>query len=309
MQVRRKGSRPITKTFRTRAAAEAWARQTETKLDHGELVDLTTATRLTVADMLARYGDEITPRKRSARSERSSIKLLTAALGRVSLAALRPDMVRQYADTRLAAVSSDTVRKELGTLAHAIDVARKLWDVHLPTNPARTARHALTETRTLRAGVERDRRLRRGEFRRLLKASIPAHRALWVWLIESAMRRGEVAAMRAEHRRGNVLHIPHTKTDTPRTIPVTRHMARVWPSLPLGMTPDAITRAFSRACARAGVAELRLHDLRHEATTRLFEKGLDLHEVASITGHTDWASLKRYTHPDPYRLAEKLARR
>lgn len=68
-------------------------------------------------------------------------------------------------------------------------------------------------------------------------------------------------------------------------------------------------RALARACEQAGIDGLRLHDLRHEATSRLFEKGLVVQEVASITGHTDWKSLQRYTHPDPQRLADKLAGR
>lgn len=308
-QVRRKGSKPITKTFRTKAAAEAWTRETESELDRGTRVDLTAAARLTVAELLARYEREITPRKRSAVKERSRLRLLTGELGAHSLAALSTEHVVAFADKRLRSVVSDTVRKELGTLGHAIEIARRLWGIHLQANPVTSGRHVLNDTRTLRAGVSRDRRLRRGEFKRLLKASPRPHRALWVWLIESAMRRGELSAMRPEHRRGDVLLIPHTKTDRPRTIPVTRHMSRSWKSIPIGMTADAITRALARACEHAGIDGLRLHDLRHEATSRLFEKGLVVQEVASITGHTDWKSLQRYTHPDPQRLADKLAGR
>jgi hypothetical protein len=51
---------------------------------------------------------------------------------------------------------------------------------------------------------------------------------------------------------------------------------------------------------------LRFHDLRHEATSRLFEKGLNIMEVASITGHKDLRSLQRYTHLKAEDLAEKL---
>jgi len=51
---------------------------------------------------------------------------------------------------------------------------------------------------------------------------------------------------------------------------------------------------------------LRLHDLRYEAISRLFEKGLRMEEVAAISGHQDWRSLKRYTHSDPEKLAQRL---
>ncbi len=52
--------------------------------------------------------------------------------------------------------------------------------------------------------------------------------------------------------------------------------------------------------------DLRFHDLRHEAASRLFEKGLNIMEVASMTGHKSLAMLKRYTHVEAARLAQKL---
>jgi integrase len=61
-----------------------------------------------------------------------------------------------------------------------------------------------------------------------------------------------------------------------------------------------------RAIRRAAIEDLRFHDLRHEATTRLFEKGLNIMEVASITGHKDLRMLRRYTHLKAEDLARKL---
>lgn len=65
-------------------------------------------------------------------------------------------------------------------------------------------------------------------------------------------------------------------------------------------------RSYMRAIRRAGIKDLRFHDLRHEATTRLFEKGLNIMEVASITGHKDLRMLRRYTHLKAEDLARKL---
>lgn len=302
VQVRRKGYPAQTGTFRTLAAAERWARDKEDQADKGTLVDLSAAKETTVDGLMEKYLADITPRKRSKTPEASRIALLRRELGRHTLAGLTPEIVAQWARGRLKAVSSDTVRKELNTLSHAIDSA-PLWSIHLPANPVTLARPLIR----LAPGNQRERRLVPGEFRRLLKTSTGPHRALWVWLAESAMRRGEVAAMKPEHRRGDLLRIPDSKTGKPRTIPITRHMARAWKELPFGMKPDSITQAFDRACERAGIEGLRLHDLRHEATSRLFEKGLQIQEVAAITGHSDWASLKRYTHPSPDAIARKLA--
>jgi len=61
-----------------------------------------------------------------------------------------------------------------------------------------------------------------------------------------------------------------------------------------------------RAIRWAGIEDLRFHDLRHEATTRLFEKGLNIMGVASITGHKDLRMLRRYTHLKAEDLARKL---
>ena len=59
---------------------------------------------------------------------------------------------------------------------------------------------------------------------------------------------------------------------------------------------DAISAAFTRACKFVGIRDLRFHDLRHEAISRLFEMGMTIPQAASVSGHRSWASLKRYSH-------------
>ena len=120
--------------------------------------------------------------------------------------------------------------------------------------------------------------------------------------------------------KARVLLVPETKTD-PRRVPLSSKALDVLSALPSrirgdvwGVHADSITRAFARAVSRARMAyeseckkvgqkpdekllkDLRPHDLRHEATSRLFEKGLNLMEVAAITGHKTLQMLKRYTH-------------
>ena len=65
-------------------------------------------------------------------------------------------------------------------------------------------------------------------------------------------------------------------------------------------------REFKRARDRAGITDLRFQDLRHTATTRLFERGLGIMEVALVTGHQDLRMLKRYTHIKPESLVAGL---
>jgi integrase len=72
-------------------------------------------------------------------------------------------------------------------------------------------------------------------------------------------------------------------------------------------------RQYEKECKKDGKAadpayltDLRFHDLRHEATTRLFERGFDMMEAASVTGHKTLAMLKRYTHLRAEDLARKM---
>ena len=64
--------------------------------------------------------------------------------------------------------------------------------------------------------------------------------------------------------------------------------------------------AFQRACKELGIIDLHFHDLRHEATSRLFEAGLTIEQVPLVTGHKDWKMLKRYTQLRPEGLYAKL---
>ncbi len=73
-----------------------------------------------------------------------------------------------------------------------------------------------------------------------------------------------------------------------------------------GIRADSITQAFNRAAKRSNLAALRFHDLRHEATSKLFEKNLSVMEVSSITGHKTLEMLKRYTHLRPENLVHKI---
>jgi integrase len=63
------------------------------------------------------------------------------------------------------------------------------------------------------------------------------------------------------------------------------------------VSANAFRLAWERCKRRAeragckGVQELRFHDLRHEAVSRFFEKGLNTAEVASISGHRDLRTL------------------
>ncbi|HUW98614.1 MAG TPA: site-specific integrase, partial [Acidiferrobacter sp.] len=194
-----------------------------------------------------------------------------------------------------------TVFAYIVTLSHVFTVARREWGMESLGNPTEFVRKP-------RQPSARDRRLVGDEYARLQTAAQTYGGEigpLITWAIETAMRRGEIAAMRWEHldRKARVLLVPITKNGTPRRVPLSVAALAVLDALPRrldgrvwGMRPDSISQAFERVCKAAAIEGLTFHDLRHEATSRLFEKGLGLMEVASITGHKTMQMLKRYTH-------------
>ncbi|MHB1565128.1 MAG: site-specific integrase [Acidiferrobacter sp.] len=197
----------------------------------------------------------------------------------------------------------NTIRLDLALLSHLFNVARTAWGMESLANPVE-----LVKGQRPKLPGGRDRRLGGDELPRLQAAALTYGGEiglLTTWAIETAMRRGEIAAMRWEHldRKARVLLIPETKNGTPRRVPLSVAALAVLDGLPRridgrvwGMRPDSISQAFERVCKAAGITGLTFHDLRHEATSRLFEKGLGLMEVASITGHKTVQMLKRYTH-------------
>lgn len=317
-QIRRLGQPSITKTFGARADAEKWARATEREMDTGQFLPRTDGERTTIATACERYAREVLPQKKSRRQIASDLTRLIDEWGRYSLVGLAPERIAEYRDRRLATVSGDQVRKELGLLGRIYRVAMTDWGIHIPHGPP------TDRVRLPPAGRGRERRVSDQELDAILSATgsreLPS---LCRVAVETAMRRGELTALTWEHvdLRRRVVHLPHTKNGQARDVPLSsrardelaaiprRLSGRVW-----GLSPDAASRAFARGVQKARALYLeaqeaaeqvpdpdwlvgaRLHDLRHEATSRLFERGLSIVEVSAITGHTDLAMLRRYTH-------------
>ena len=81
----------------------------------------------------------------------------------------------------------------------------------------------------------------------------------------------------------------------PQALAIIQSMPRAGPEI-FPYSTDAIGAAYTRGCRILGIDDLRFHDLRHEGISRLFELGKTIPQVAAISGHRSWSSLKRYTH-------------
>ena len=315
VRIKRKGYPEAARTFDLKTEAEAWARQIESEMDRGVFVSRAEAENTTLREALDRYRQEVTPAKKGAGIERFRLdRWARHPLSASSLAAIRGKDVADYVRQRTTeGAAAATIHKELNLLSHLFNTARTAWGMESLTNPV-----DLVKGQRPKAPPGRDRRLVDDELPRLLAA---AHvyggdiGPLSTLAIETAMRRGEIAAMRWDHldRRARVLLIPETKTGTPRRVPLSTAALGVLDGLPRridgrvwGMRPDSISQAFERVCKAAGIEGLTFHDLRHEATSRLFEKGLNPMQVAAITGHKTLQMLKRYTHLRAEDLVEML---
>ncbi len=302
VRIKKKGYPEMAQTFDLKGQAEAWAKKIESEMDSGVFVSRTEAENTTLREALDRYQSEVVDHKRTKGEDAICRWWAALPIARRPMAGIRGKDIAEAVKLKEAeGVGPRTVFAYLATLSHLFTLARREWGMESLGNPAEFVRKP-------RQPNARDRRLVDDEQARLLAAAAVYGGEigpLITWAIETAMRRGEIAAMRWDHldRRARVLLIPETKTGTPRRVPLSTAALGVLDGLPRridgkvwGMRPDSISQAFERVCKAAGIEGLTFHDLRHEATSRLFEKGLNPMQVAAITGHKTLQMLKRYTH-------------
>ena len=316
-------------------------------MERGVWRDRSVADRTTLGALLDRYALDVVSGRKGAIVETYRLMRLKEELGHLRLSAVTSLVVAQWRDERLQAVATSTVSREMTTLSGALTWGRKELMIPMPENPVSAIRRPPQ-------GRARDRRLEGDEELRLLDAlqdsAEPVHgakktgnyrtgsRNVWIrplvqLAIETAMRQGELIALRWEHvnLRQQTAHLPDTKNGESRTVPLSLAAVDVLQFLPRSMdgrvfplTSDAVKRAWTRALRRARkryevevamngdtpnqalLTDLHFHDLRHEATSRLAEKLPNLIELAAVTGHKDLRMLKRYYHPRAEDLAKKL---
>lgn len=368
-QIRRRGYPAQSKTFETKAEAEAWASMIESEMARGVWVSRGEAEATTLHEALTRYETEIVPAKKGAAQEESVLRICKATdLAKRPLATIRSADVAKLRDEWLADCKSATVLRRLAVLSHVFSIARKEWGMESLSNPVELVRKPQPNNARTRRVIddvsaedadESDRGALEGELGRLVSASGSALLPSIIWLaVETAMRRGEIIALRWEHvdLKRRVAHLPATKNGTARDVPLSTRAVEVLQALKdardaqkevnaddegeddveiaaddaeesarvFDIRSDAVTRAFVRAVVRARklyvkeckaaqkrpderlLVDLRFHDLRHEATSRLAAI-FPLHELTKITGHKDPRMLMRYYHPRAEDLAKRLA--
>lgn len=328
VQIRRKGFPSQTKTFMYREDAEKWARAAERDMDAGIFTSASDAERTTVRELIKDFKSEFAPKHYRAREDekeawRFQLARLDEALGDYSLAALDQKLIAGYRDKRIkgdgdrSAVGESTVRKELYMLSKVLGFAQTEKGIVLPRgNPVEKIRKPSD-------GKGRDRRLSAEEWQ-AFERECQASRNPWLWpavqmAVETAMRQGEMLSLTWSQvdmkRRLALLVDPEKiKNSEPRAVPLSSSAASVLNTLPrsvsgLVLPVERLTlyHAFRYACDRAGIKNFTFHDLRHEALSRLAERGdFSVLELAAVSGHKTLQMLKRYTHLQVEKLARKI---
>ena len=256
-KVRRKGHPGQSKTFETRKDAEAWARVIESEMDRGAFISRSMAERTTFKDIAKRFKEEFAPfhyrpRKDGREAWRTQVKHLIDELGDYSIAAITPQVVAN-------------VRKP-------------------SASPPRT------------------RRLEGDEAKRLIE-QCAASRNPWLLpavqlAIETSMRQGELLSLEwvnidFKRKLALLLDPLKIKNGEARAVPLSSKAVAVLKSLPkstcglvLPVQRMTLFHVFKAACARAKITNLTFHDLRHEAISRLAERGdFSTLELSAISGH------------------------
>jgi len=312
-RIRKRGYPTTCKTFETKADAEAWAKEIETAMNKNQFASAKEAERCTLAECLDRYIAEYIPRlKRPDHYTYLARAIQKRPIAQRIMATIRARDIADYRREREAeGVKNSTILSDFMLLSRLFNFARSDWGMEGLQNP-------ISVVSKPKPDKGRERRLERDEEERLLKESPPNFRPIILFALATAMRREEIATLKWKdvdlENRSALLST--TKNEETRSVPLSPAALNVLNNIPrqdsqeriFGMGIHHITNTMRMICRNAGIENLRFHDLRHEATSRLFENtDLDIMEIRSITGHKTLQMLLRYTHLRTSRLADRLA--
>jgi integrase len=317
VQFRRKSQPSVSRYFDKKS--HAYSRQIDYELRAGEYNSTKEFTNTTVEDILVRYETEVTKTKEMGRSKLHCLKTLRTHLGSTFINKLNSESVIDYANKRQnMGAGGVTINIELTYLKGALKIAKLLWKIPIKTDPVADARIALKHLGLITKSKKRDRRPTDTEITQLVEyyknkaRQVLPMADIIQFAIASAMRAGEIGSLKWSdlNEEDKTVLIrerkdPQDKIGNDQTVPLLKirdldafQIAKRQPRTSALIFPwnfDTVSSIFPRACRALGIEDLHFHDLRHEGVSRLFEAGYQIQEVAIVSGHKDWAQLKRYT--------------
>ena len=322
VQIRRTDLRkPVSKTFTLKKDAKAWARDTEAAIERGEFSQDETNFGL----LCRRYSSELWPIQKWGRTKSDHIEYLRRSpLGRLQLKDLTTKAIMDYAMSRGRHPS--TVMGEMIQLGVILSTAKDMWELDYDLEVYRKAHRTLKRIGVIGESDHRDTRCTDKELDLILEnvghTKMPIA-DLARFAIHTAMRRAEVVRLewddldltegeesvlirRRKHpkkkRDERVPLLPEAVEIIKKQIAASGDEKFIFP-----YDGDSVSNAFRKAREKAGVGEIRWHDLRHEGCSRLFERGLDAMTVSLFSGHKDLNMLKRYTHLTPKSVLSQIS--
>ncbi len=224
-----------------------------------------------------------------------------------------PEFVERYKAKRKTEVSPATVNRDLAFLKTMFNKAVE-WG-RLESSP-------VTNVKKFKEPNYKERTLNASEMARLIDAATNHLEPILIIALNTGMRRGEILSLKWENVNlsKRCIHIEDSKSGRSRDVPMNGLVVEAMSSIrqdsvyvfynpTTGEPIKDIKTAFKTACKNAKIKELRFHDLRHTAATRMVEAGVDLATVSKILGHSSIQMTMRYAHPTPEnmkRAVEKL---
>lgn len=310
-QVRIAGWKNFTKSFSKKSDAVIWVRELERKLRSAQVPDVPIDSKISLRDLLLKYAEEISPTHKGKIPEVCRLKSIARRwVGELDIRYLTKQHFIQYRDDRLKVVTGGSVGSELALIKRVLDTAVKNWGYGIPYNP-------INDIEYPKVSGARNRRLTDTEKDRLLIAA-SSQRNIYIasiieFAIETGMRRSEMLKLGwcDVDLDNGFASLYDTKNGEDRRVPLTRRCVEVLRTVPqdhekvFPISANCLRLAWVRARNKAGITDLRFHDLRHEAVSRFFEMGMSVPEVALISGHKDVRQLFRYTHLNPTNAFKK----
>jgi len=323
--VRRKGQ-VVSETFIRWDSARQWATEMEALIDSGQTpIGKRSRPITTFAELIDLHLQDMAEiGKAPGQTKVDQLERLRRELGSTRVTALDRLKLIQYGRKRAAkGVSPGTLSGDIGTIKLVVSHAAAVQGMRLDVDQVDMARVALKRMGLVGTGVERNRRPTEEELTRIISylearptMKLPVARVV-KFAIATAMRLDEIFRVTWGdlNEKEKLLTIrdrkdPRLKKGNNQEIPLLSltgfdALALIEEQRPEQFHPEgrifpywkrSATAAFFRACAKLGIEDLHFHDLRHEGTSRLFEAGLSIQQVALVTGHKDWKMLRRYTH-------------
>lgn len=318
--VKRKGIKPLSKSFHEKKSAEAWGRRIELQLDEGTFVDEREQRSTDLGSLLDKYKQDdedldITVEKPKA----GQIRILRDYFSGTPIDNLTFEQVNKFAGWRRQTVCASTLQTQLYYLKAALEHSR----IRSPgLDELRDSMRYLTKKKIIHSSTQRDRRLEEGEYEALMDAAGKHWIKQFIDIgLESALRQGEIHDLHWSHinERRNFIWVwrkdrnaegGKSRQKVPLLKGVREVLLRERNNFGQGdklfrvKLAKSVSKRFSDVRQKAGIHDLRFHDLRHEAISRLVERGMTLPEVRLVSGHRTLDQLSRYINLQPGHLSD-----